>query len=271
MIMVFSSSCALTDKEPIGENKEESLENDSEQPPESNNYQGLRFETTSLEFSMIEESFPRLVCLGDSVTFGWNVPYEKSYPFLLEEKLNEKYPEVLVINSGIGGQTIIDALGRLDSDVFYYNPQLVIINFGLNDAFIIMEEENNSEADFKNNIDLDTFTDVCRQLVDEISEKDIEIIIMSTNPVRTELLWENQDIAQKQEESYILYNQASRDIAEDYGLIFVDIWENFLARGELDTLIQTDGLHPNETGQALVSEILSMTLGSLDIAKLNSS
>ena len=121
--MVFSSSCALTDKEPIGENKEESLENDSEQPPESNNYQGLRFETTSLEFSMIEESFPRLVCLGDSVTFGWNIPYEKSYPFLLEEKLNEKYPEVLVINSGIGGQTIIDALGRLDSDVFYYNPQ----------------------------------------------------------------------------------------------------------------------------------------------------
>ena len=182
-----------------------------------------------------------------------------------------------MINSGTGGQTVVDGLDRLDSDVFYFNPQAVIINFGLNDAFIITEEENNSESDeplideykdtdLKNNIDLDTFASTYRQLIEGVLEKGLEILIMGTNPVMTELVWENKDIARKQEESYRLYNQAARDIAEDHGLIFVDIREGFMAQGELDKLIQPDGVHPNETGLALISEILSITLGSVDLA-----
>ncbi len=277
LVMVFSASCGPAGKESGEGSKEEPRTSSEEQPPESNNYQGLRFETTRLEFSRVEGSFPRLVCLGDSVTFGWNIAYEKSFPYLLEKKLSEQYPGVLVINSGTGGQTVVDGLDRLDSDVFYFSPQAVIINFGLNDAFIITEEENNSESDeplideykdtdLKNNIDLDTFASTYRQLIEGVLEKGLEILIMGTNPVMTELVWENKDIARKQEESYRLYNQAVRDIAEDHGLIFVDIREGFMAQGELDKLIQPDGVHPNETGLALISEILSITLGSVDLA-----
>ena len=292
VVAVFSVSCDSTGKEVDNGYKNEPPIDSEEIPPESNNYQGLRFETARLESSIIEESFPRLVCLGDSVTFGWNIPYEKSYPFLLGKKLREQYPEALVINSGIGGQTVVDGPDRLESDVLYYNPQLVIINFGLNDAFIIIEKDSqeqvkstssqterevdsfepdgsliDEETDLKNNVDLDTFIDTYGQLVSEILEKDIEIIIMSTNPAMTELLWENEYIAQKQEESYMLYNQTARGIAYDYGLIFVDIWEGFINEGELDTLIQPDGLHPNEAGLILISEILSTSLESLDLTE----
>ena len=292
VVAVFSVSCDSTGKEVDNGYKNEPPIDSEEIPPESNNYQGLRFETTRLESSIIEESFPRLVCLGDSVTFGWNIPYEKSYPFLLGKKLREQYPEALVINSGIGGQTVVDGPDRLESDVLYYNPQLVIINFGLNDAFIIIEKDSqeqvkstssqteregdsfepdgsliDEETDLKNNVDLDTFIDTYGQLVSEILEKDIEIIIMSTNPVMAGLLWENEYIAQKQEESYMLYNQTARGIAYDYGLIFVDIWEGFINEGELDTLIQPDGLHPNEAGLILISEILSTSLESLDLTE----
>lgn len=277
LVIVFSTSCDSAGEESIEGPKEEPRASDEEQPPESNNYQGLRFETARLEFSRISSSFPNLVCLGDSVTFGWNITYEKSFPYLLEKRLKLQYPEVMVVNSGIGGQTIVDGLDRLDSDIFYFSPQVVIINFGLNDAFIIIEEENNSESDellidedqdtdLKNNIDLDTFTGTYRQIIEGISEKGSEILIMSTNAVMTELLWENKDIASKQEENYRLYNQAAREIAEDYGLIFVDIWEGFIAQGELGTLIQSDGVHPSEAGLDLISEILSLALGSVDLA-----
>lgn len=264
LVMVFSFSCV-----PAGEESGEGLEEKSqpdgeEQPSDSNNYQGLRLETTKLEFSRVSSSFPRLVCLGDSVIFGWNIVYEKSFPYLLEKRLKEQYPGVMVINSGIGGQTVVDGLNRLDSDVFYFSPQAVIINFGLNDAFIIIEEDE--DTDLKNNIDLDTFTGTYRQLIEGISEKGLEILIMGINPVMTEVLWENKDIARKQEESYRLYNQAVRDIAEDYDLIFVDIWEGFIAGGELDTFIQPDGVHPSETGLVLISEILSIALESVDLA-----
>ncbi len=270
LVIVFSASCGPADKESGEELKEGVLDSGEELPPESNNYQGLRFETIKLEFSSIEDSFPRLVCLGDSVTFGWNIAYEKSFPILLEKRLKGKYPGVMVINSGIGGQTVVDGLDRLDSDVFYFEPQAVIISFGLNDAFLVLTEESlideDKDADFRNNIDLETFKETYEQLIKRISGKGPEILIMGTNPVMAELLWEGKDIAQKQEESYRLYNQALKNIAEDYGLVFVDIREDFIARGEPDTLIQPDGVHPSETGLDLISEILSITLGSVDLA-----
>ena len=46
----------------------------------------------------------------------------------------------------------------------------------------------------------------------------------------------------------------------------VDIWEGFIAGGELDTFIQPDGVHPSETGLVLISEILSIALESVDLA-----
>jgi len=285
LVMVSSSSCTSVSKKSGGQSRTST----EEQAPESNNYQGLRFETTILAPSRVSSSFPRLVCLGDSVTFGWNITYERSYPYLLEERLREQYPEVMVVNSGIGGQTVIDGLERLDSGVFYYDPQIVIINFGLNDGFIIIEEDlqgqdnsapdqnegegGNIESDkslidedtFLNNVDLDIFASTYRQLIKELSEKGLEVLVMGPNPVITELWWENKDIALKQEESYKLYNQAARYIAKDHGFIFVDLREAFTAGDRLDALLQLDGVHPSEAGLILISEILSITLGSMDL------
>jgi len=232
---------------------------------ETNFYKGLRFETKELELSRIQNSFPRLVCLGDSVTFGWNQAYTKSYPFLLENRLKEQYPEILVVNSGVGGETVVDGLSRLDSDVFYFNPQVVIINFGLNDAFVI--KIGNEDTDLINYIDLDTYIDTYKQLIERILEKDIKVLIMSTNPTIPEKLWQNKDIANKLGESYKIYNQAAKAIAEDYDLIFVDIWDDFMTGGKLSSLLQPDSvLHPNEKGLILISEILANTLGSKDLA-----
>jgi len=272
IILILSVSCSPANKKPDKE--------PAEQAPMANNYQGLRFETTILESSAISNSLPRLVCLGDSVTFGWNIPYKKSYPYLLEEILKEQYPEIMVINSGIGGETIVDGLARLDSSVLYYEPQAVIISFGLNDGFIIkddipdqnegQEELNKTdglltdENTYHNNISIDVFADTYSLLIEKLFAKGIIVLIMGPNPIITGSIWENPDIASIQEESYILYNQTAMDIAEDYGIIFVDLQEAFIA-GNMDVLLQSDGIHPNEAGLALISEKLSIALESMPL------
>ena len=112
LVMAFFASCGPAGKESGEGLGEEPRASSEEQSPKSINYRGLRFETTKLEFSRVYSSFPRLVCLGDSVTFGWNIAYEKSFPYLLEKKLKEQYPGIMVVNSGIGGQTVVGGLNH---------------------------------------------------------------------------------------------------------------------------------------------------------------
>jgi len=74
-----------------------------------------------------------LVCLGDSLTAGYGTaePSEESYPAYLQKK-----PGInTVINAGVTGDTTAGALSRVDSDVLFYNPDIVIILLGANDFF----------------------------------------------------------------------------------------------------------------------------------------
>jgi acyl-CoA thioesterase-1 len=77
-----------------------------------------------------------LVCLGDSLTAGYGATTPgsddktKSYPAYLQKKLN-----IPVINAGITGDTTLQALSRINTDVLMKNPQIVIIELGANDLF----------------------------------------------------------------------------------------------------------------------------------------
>jgi lysophospholipase L1-like esterase len=95
----------------------------------------LRDETRSLMWEDIEHKY-RIVCLGDSNTFGQDLPYAQTYPAVLQDLLRDKYPalNVVVINAGICGDTSVLGLTRLVRDVFWYEPQVVVSAFGANDG-----------------------------------------------------------------------------------------------------------------------------------------
>ena len=108
ILLLITSSCSISSYNETADGN-----TDVQEVPEANNYQGLRFETLNLDKKTSLTKSPRILCLGDSVTFGWNLPYSESYPMILQEKLKEAYPGAIVINSGIGGNTILDARARL--------------------------------------------------------------------------------------------------------------------------------------------------------------
>jgi len=95
----------------------------------------LRAETRGLTWEDIEHKY-RIVCLGDSNTYGQDLPYAQTYPAVLQDLLREKYPELdaVVINAGICGHTSVQGLARLERDVLWYEPHVVASAFGLNDG-----------------------------------------------------------------------------------------------------------------------------------------
>lgn len=78
----------------------------------------------------------RVVCLGDSITFGWDLPAEATFPRLLEERLNggARGGAFEVMNAGVPSYTTRQGLIWLDRDLMDFAPDLVVAEFGFNDA-----------------------------------------------------------------------------------------------------------------------------------------
>ncbi len=96
----------------------------------------LRAETRTLAWNDIHQVKFRIVCFGDSITFGEALPYEQAYPAVLAQLIAQRHPQLdaVVINSGMQGHTSVEGMARLERDVLWYQPQVVIVSFGLNDA-----------------------------------------------------------------------------------------------------------------------------------------
>lgn len=77
----------------------------------------------------------RITVSGDSITMGHGVREEDAYPAVLERLLNADSGEYRfeVINLGISGLNIIHSLGRLELRGRFYNPDLAVYGFTLND------------------------------------------------------------------------------------------------------------------------------------------
>lgn len=91
----------------------------------------------------------KIVFLGDSVTQGcfdivknkddeWEliIQPEYSYVTLLDNRLKKAFPDrdITVINAGVSGDGTEQALGRLQSDVLAYNPDITVVCLGLNNS-----------------------------------------------------------------------------------------------------------------------------------------
>lgn len=120
-----------------------------------------------------------IVCLGDSITFGYdNSTKMRSfkqvaipYPSELQTILGPNYK---VINSGNTGWQAKQTLEHLNSLVFKYHPDKVILMLGINDA----RGSKQGLPVSKNNYYLGM-----RKIVERLQDHDIEVILLSPTPV----------------------------------------------------------------------------------------
>jgi len=96
------------------------------------NSEGFR----DVEFSTQKPSSVfRIVCLGDSWTFGWNVGQNQAYPQMLKSLLSRDFSKANfeVFNLGVGGYSSLNGLKLLKTRALDLNPDLAIISFAMNE------------------------------------------------------------------------------------------------------------------------------------------
>ena len=75
-----------------------------------------------------------LLVLGDSLSAGYQMPAEQSWPALLNEKWQQQGGEHKLINASISGETTQGGLARLPTLLAEHKPDWVLIELGANDG-----------------------------------------------------------------------------------------------------------------------------------------
>ena len=114
--------------------------------PKTKNSFGLRGGEFSRERP---EHETRILCLGNSTTFGSGVAHEDAFPKQLESILNQDQPggNYFVINGGGEGGTPSQALEFLKRDGFSFDPQIVVLGFSPSMLGIVMRDEADAISD----------------------------------------------------------------------------------------------------------------------------
>ena len=83
----------------------------------------------------------RIVALGDSITMGWGVQQDMTFPAQLERMLNAQppkgFPQGLryeVLNLGVGNYNTAQEVMRLKNLGLAFDPDLIILGYFINDA-----------------------------------------------------------------------------------------------------------------------------------------
>ena len=175
------------------------------------------------------------VAFGDSITSGYGV-VKGFVPLLCAEITRANHAlDLLPVNTGMSGDNSRDGLDRLDRDVLQYDPDLVSINFGVNDAF--------------SGISADQFARNLENMALKVREGGCRRIVFFSSEVIPETWAERQVLP---------YWEAMRDAADSSGCVYADVhgrWQEELEKGrpESDLILQGD-LHPNEEGHRLIAD-----------------
>jgi len=75
-----------------------------------------------------------LLIVGDSLSAGYKIPVEKSWPVLLPAKLKQQNQDISIVNASISGDTSGNGLERLPGLLQQHKPDYVLIELGANDG-----------------------------------------------------------------------------------------------------------------------------------------
>jgi lysophospholipase L1-like esterase len=204
-----------------------------------------------------------IVAFGDSTTSprGPVTIYER----LLNVELPERGLDARVVNAGVPGNTTEQALARLEKDVLARKPNLVLVQFGINDSAVQVNADPPAKG---STVPLAKYKDNLREIVRAVRRDGGRVILMTPNSMR----WTPKFLAFYGKPPYkpddvqgfnvVLkdYAEAVRQLAREEKVPLVDAYAAFEAHGKeevqsVDELL-TDGMHPNDKGHRLVADLL---------------
>jgi acyl-CoA thioesterase-1 len=77
---------------------------------------------------------PTILIFGDSLSAGYGIPIEQSWPALLAKRLEDNRPRYSVSNASISGETTAGGRARFEEALNRVQPAVVVIALGANDG-----------------------------------------------------------------------------------------------------------------------------------------
>jgi acyl-CoA thioesterase-1 len=75
-----------------------------------------------------------ILVFGDSLSAGYGIAAEQSWPSLLQKELERKGPDCRVVNASISGETTLGGRQRIAKALQLHRPAVVILELGANDG-----------------------------------------------------------------------------------------------------------------------------------------
>lgn len=204
-----------------------------------------------------------VVAFGDSTTAPRGAV--QVYADCLRQDLPRHGLPVGVINAGVGGNTTEAARARFVSDVLDRKPDLVILQFGINDAAVDVWKTPPASQP---RVSLERYVANLEFFIESLQAQQRSVLLMTPNALCwTPALKQRYGKAPyrpgEAEGFNVLlqeYAEAARGVAKRKGVPLIDVFAAFQCHGKtpgqaIDDLL-LDGMHPNGQGQRLVADLL---------------
>ena len=167
-----------------------------------------------------------IAAVGDSLTAGYGLDEEESYPAILGRKLNSEGYNCRVINSGVSSETSSGALSRIEL-VLGLNPDIVILETGANDGLRGIDP-----VMVENNI---------RGILSRLNDAEVITVLAGMK-----MVWNLGPLYVKK------FNAVYPKLADEFSTVFMPFFLEGVAMKPEMTI--SDGLHPNAEGYKIIVE-----------------
>ena len=192
---------------------------------------------TSLSgISLANDTSPKVLVMGDSLSSGYGIPRESGWVALLQNRLENSGLSYNIINASITGETTSGGANRIKSLLDTHQPDIVIIELGGNDGLRAL-----SLKKMRRNLE---------KMIALSQLNDAQIVLLGMRiPNNYGRQYANQ------------FHQIYLDLAEDYDLPLLPFFLQDVALNS--SLMQRDGVHPNEKAQPVLLDNIWPVLSPL--------
>lgn len=173
------------------------------------------------------KSVAKIVAFGDSLTAGYGLGPEESYPALLQKKLAADGFDYEVVNAGINGDTTAGGVRRIDWSLEAGDVKVVILELGAND---ILRGQPITEM-----------------------KKNLSAIIERAKARGAKVLLAGMEAPTNSGIDYRRWTHgAFADLAKEHNVPMIPFLLDRVAG--IQSLNQADGIHPNAQGARIVAD-----------------
>ena len=168
---------------------------------------------------------PTVLVFGDSLSAGYGIDVDQSWPALLQSRLESQGYEHKVINASISGETTEGGVTRVGGAMENFSPELVILELGGNDGL--------------------------RGFPTQRMHANIQTIIETVRASGAGVVMLGIRIPTNYGSRYTgAFEKVYRDLAGQFNVPWIEFFMEGIALN--DELMQDDGIHPNAEAQSIL-------------------